>query len=76
MLSVLQLLFFVLQGIQLIVAALLVQQLLMAALLQNLSVGQEDDVVRVLDGTQAVGNDELPVLLKSLVFKRRKLNLC
>ena len=30
----------------------------MGALLQNLAVGQEDDVVRVLDGAQPVGNDQ------------------
>ena len=50
-LSVLDLLFFVLQGIQLVIAALPVEQILVVALFQNLSVGQQDDVVRVLDGT-------------------------
>jgi len=48
----------VLQGVQLIVPPMTGQQLLVAALLQNFAVGQHDDVVRVLDGGKAVGNDQ------------------
>ena len=40
--------FMILQGVQLVVAAFLLQKLLVAALLQNLSLGQHDDIIRVL----------------------------
>lgn len=53
-----QLLLLELEGIELIIAPLLVQQLLVSALLQDFSVGQKDDVVRMLDGTQPVGHDQ------------------
>ena len=39
-----------LEGIELVVAALQMKKLLMGALLHDLAVGQQDDVVRVLDG--------------------------
>mgnify|MGYP006955455789 CR=1 FL=1 len=57
-LSVLDLLLLKLQGIQLVVPAVLLQQLLVTALLQNPALGQEDDVVGVLDGTEAMGHDQ------------------
>ena len=50
--------FMVLQGIQLIIPAMLRQKLLMGALFQNFAVRQHDDVVRVLDGGQAVRHDQ------------------
>ena len=53
-----QLLLFVLQGIQLVVSSPLLQQLLVVALLHDLAVGQENDVVRVLDGAETVCNDQ------------------
>ena len=56
--SLAQLLFVVLQHIELIVPAVVGQKLLMGALLQNLAVGEDDDVVRMLDGGQAVRHDE------------------
>ena len=40
------------------VAALLAQQLLVVTLLDDLSLGQQNDIVGVLDGTQAMGNDQ------------------
>ena len=40
------------------VGALLVQEFLMGALLQDPALGQQDDVVRVLDGGKPVGNDQ------------------
>ena len=46
----LELLLFVLEHIQLVIPPLPAQQLLVGSLLQNLPVGQEDDLVRVLDG--------------------------
>lgn len=52
------LLLMVLQGVQLVVPAVLGQQFLMGALLQNFAVGQHDDVVGVLDRGQAVGDHE------------------
>ena len=56
--SLAQLLFVVLQHIELIVPAVVGQKLLMGALLQNLAVGEDDDVVRMLDGGQTVRHDE------------------
>ena len=53
-----QLLFVVLQGVELVVPPMPGQQLLVGALLQNFTVGQHDDVVRVLDGGQAVRHNE------------------
>ena len=46
----LELLLFILEHIQLVIPLLPAQQLLVGSLLQNLPVGQEDDLVRVLDG--------------------------
>ena len=46
----LELLLFILEHIQLVIPPLPAQQLLVGSLLQNLPVGQEDDLVRVLDG--------------------------
>ena len=48
----------VLKGIQLIVTTLFLKELVVVALLQNLALGEHDDVIRVLDGGQAVGYDE------------------
>ena len=48
----------VLQGVELVVAAPLFQQLLVGALLNDPAVGQHDDVVGVLDGGQPVGHDQ------------------
>ena len=56
--ALLELLLLELQGIELVVPALLVQELLMGALLHDLAVGQDDDVVGVLDGAQAVSHDQ------------------
>ena len=41
-----------------VISALLLQQLLVGTLLDDLAVGQQNDVVRMLDGTQPVGNDQ------------------
>ena len=41
-----------------VVFSLLTQKLLMIALLHDLTLGQQNDVVRVLDGGKAVGNDQ------------------
>ena len=49
-----QLLLVELQRIELVIPSLLGQQLLMGTLLQNLAVGEHDDLVRVLDGGQPV----------------------
>ena len=56
--GIFQLLLAVLQGIQVVVAAVLGKKLLMVALLDDLSVGQKDDVVGMLDGTEAMGHDQ------------------
>ena len=56
--ELLQLLLAILQGIQLVVAALEMEQLLMGALLNDLAVGQQNDVVRMLDGGQAVCHNQ------------------
>ncbi len=48
--ALLKLLLAELEGIELIVATLLVEKLLVGALLHDLAVGQQDDVVCVLDG--------------------------
>ena len=53
-----QLLLVELQGVELVVPPLFRQQLLVAAPLHDLAVGQHDDLVGVLDGGQAVGHDE------------------
>ena len=54
----LKLLLFILEGIELIVLSLPRKKLLVIALLHDLSVGQEDDVVRMLDRRKPVGHDE------------------
>ena len=48
--ALLKLLLAELEGIELVVATLLVEKLLVGALLHDLAVGQQDDVVCVLDG--------------------------
>ena len=53
-----QLLFAELQSIQLIIHAFLVQKLLVIALLADLSIRQNNDIVRVLDRGQTVRNDQ------------------
>ena len=58
-LSALMELFFVkLQGIQIVVPAVLGKQLLMGSLLHDHTLGQQNDVVRVLDGGKTVGNHQ------------------
>ena len=57
-LSFLELLLLILEGVELIVLSVEGQQLLVIALLHNLSVGQENDVVCVLDGGKPMGNDQ------------------
>ena len=54
----LELQFGILQGIELVVPALLLQQFLVAAVFQDLAGGQQDDVVLLLDGGQPGGNDQ------------------
>ena len=49
-LCLLQLFLIILQGIQIVIPALLVQQLLMRALLQNFPMGEENNIVGMLDG--------------------------
>ena len=56
--GILQLLLVVLEGIQVVVPAVEGQQLLVVALFDDLTVGQQDDVVGMLDGGQTVGNDQ------------------
>ena len=62
----LQLLLVVLQSIQLMVAAVLLEQLLVGTLLQDLALGQQDNIVRMLDGGKAVGNDQHGAIFFSL----------
>ena len=47
-----------LESIEPVIVSLVAQQLLMGALLQNLTMGQDDDVVGVLDGGQTVCHDQ------------------
>ena len=56
--ALLKLLLAELEGIELVVAPLQVEKLLMGALLHDLAVGQQNNVVRMLDGGQPVGNDQ------------------
>ncbi len=53
-----QLLFAELEGVELVVPALVVEELLVGALLQDLPVAEHNDVVRVLDGGEPVGHNE------------------
>ncbi len=48
----------VLQGVQLMVTALLMEQLLMRSLLNDLALRKQDDVVGVLDGGKPVGDHQ------------------
>ena len=57
--ALLKLLLAELEGIELVVAPLQVEKLLMGALLHDLAVGQQDNVVRMLDGAQAMGYDQI-----------------
>ena len=54
----LQLLLMILQRVQLVISAVLRQKLLMVPLLEDLAVGQHNNVVRVLDGGQPVRDDQ------------------
>ena len=56
--SLAQLFLVVLQRIELIVPAVVGQKLLMGALLQDLAVGEDDNIVCMLDGGQTVRHDE------------------
>ena len=48
----------VLQGIELMVAALLLQKLLVIALLQNFALTEHDNIICVLDGGKSVGYNQ------------------
>ena len=50
----LQLLFIILQCIELVISALFVQQLLMIALLQNFSVRKQNNIIGMLNGGKSV----------------------
>ena len=54
----LELLLLELEGIEVVVTALLRQQLLVVTLLDDLSVGQQDDIIGMLDGGKAMGHDQ------------------
>ena len=57
-LAVGDLVFAVLQGVKLVVSALQVQQFLVVTLFHDLALGQQDNIVRMLNRGKAVGNDE------------------
>ena len=48
----------ILQHVQLMISALFVQQLLMRALLNDLAAGQQNNVIRMLNGGKAMGHDQ------------------
>ena len=48
----------VLQCIEIVIPTLLGKQLLMGSLLHDLAVGQQNNIIRMLNGTQTVGNDQ------------------
>lgn len=56
--GILKLLLMILEGIEVIVAPLLMEKLLMCTLLENLTMTEQDDVVCVLDSGKTVSNNE------------------
>ena len=63
----------ILQRVQLVISAVLRQKLLMVPLLEDLAVGQHNNVVRVLDGGQPVASSRI-ITLGLWMIVRAKLN--